>query len=104
MCFHADVSMLMRFSDTQERNFKLLSRWYRIPVNLHRIFLSQSELCWCCRLSMGDFLHVWWACPPINKLWERIINLYNIVTGESVHNSAEVTLLSLLPLTLPRVR
>lgn len=88
--------------DAQKRNFKLLLRWYRTPENLHSIFLSQSESCWHCHVFRGDFLHVWWACPVINKLWKHVINLYNLVTDELVPNSAKVTLLSLLPQFLPQ--
>lgn len=64
--------------DTQERNFKLLSRWYHTPVNLNRIFPSQSDQCWRCNVAIGNLSHLRWACPSIYKLWDQVINMYNI--------------------------
>ena len=32
----------------QETNYKILTRWYRTPVQLHKLFRSTSEACWRC--------------------------------------------------------
>lgn len=36
------------FGFTQEKNYKLLSRWYRDPVTVHRMFPNTTDICWRC--------------------------------------------------------
>lgn len=43
----------------QENSYKVLTRWYRVPSKLARIYPSISDTCWTeCGLR-GTFLHVW---------------------------------------------
>lgn len=83
--------------DTQEHSFKLLSRWYRSPVNLNQIFPSQSDLGWRCNAAIGNLSYLWWACPSVYKLWDQVICLYNTVADESICNSVDLALFSFLP-------
>lgn len=57
---------------TQENNYKLLTRWYHVPMTLSLIYSPASDLCWrdCGQRAM--FLHMWWECPEIRSFWEDI--------------------------------
>lgn len=48
-------------------------------------------------LAKGSLLHIWWECPPVYDFWDVIFQLYTRVTGVSVSNMPQVTLLYILP-------
>lgn len=80
----------------QEKNYKILTRWYRYPTLLHRIYPSTSDSCWRCNAAAGTMLHIWWDCPLILPFWENIFSLYNSLTGSDVSASPSSGLLSML--------
>lgn len=41
-----------------ETNFMVLSRWYRCPLLLHRIYPNVPDLCWRCHSAKGSLLHI----------------------------------------------
>lgn len=53
------------------------------------ILYLMLDLCWRCQASTGTLLHIWRACPPIYKVWECVICLYNLANDESILNSPE---------------
>lgn len=56
----------------QANCFKLLTRWYRVPANLARIFPTVSDACWRgCGLE-GTYLHIWWECQKLWPYWQDI--------------------------------
>lgn len=59
-------------SKTQETNYKILSRWYRVPADLARIYPSVSDQCWRGCGHRGTLLHIWWECPLIKSYWKDI--------------------------------
>lgn len=82
---------------SQEKNFKSLSRWYRDPFTLHKIFLSTPASCWRCGTSSGTYIHVWWECDRIQPFWSRVFKVYNVIYEESLQLTPEIALLSMLP-------
>lgn len=42
-----------------------MSRWYRVPADLARIYPSVSDQCWRKCGLRGTLLHIWWECPLI---------------------------------------
>lgn len=53
----------------QENSYKVLTRWYRVPSKLSKIYPSLSDACWReCGLR-GSFLHIWWECPKLRPFW-----------------------------------
>lgn len=46
-------------SYTQEKNYKLLSRWYWVPTTLRNMFPSATDICWRCSSATGMFRHIW---------------------------------------------
>lgn len=57
-CYFTHKSTISCYS--QEKNYKILSRWYRDPATLHKIFPSTPASCWRCTSSTGTYLHIWW--------------------------------------------
>lgn len=41
---------------SQEKNYKILWRWYRDPSTFHQIFLSTPASCWCCGTASGNYM------------------------------------------------
>lgn len=54
---------------TQENCFKLLTRWYKVPTKLAKIYPTASEACWRGCGLRGTFLHIWWECPRLRPFW-----------------------------------
>lgn len=59
---------------SQEKNFKILSWWYRDPATLHRIFPSTPASSRRCGSASGTYLHVWWECERIRPFLESGIS------------------------------
>lgn len=57
---------------TQEKNFKVLSRWYKTPDILHKIYPSVPDICWRCNNAPGSYFHIWWACPEVSSFWQSV--------------------------------
>ena len=57
---------------TQENNYKLLTRWYRVPTSLARIFPNVSDRCWRGCGQRGTLLHIWWECPVLRPFWDMV--------------------------------
>lgn len=56
-------------SKTQENNYKLLTRWYRVPSSLARIYPSTSDRYWRGCGMRRTLLHIWWECPLLTPFW-----------------------------------
>lgn len=68
----------------QEAGYKLLSRWYRTPRVLHRMFPSSSNRCWRCNGEEGTIYHIFWSCPVLERFWQTVWQTCQEVTGEQV--------------------
>lgn len=88
----------------QEKGFKLLTRWYRCPVDIKKFNPSLTDVCWRCLSSSGTMLHIWWACPPIWKLWQKVFDLYSRLMATSIKPTPEIALLSILPGPLKSIK
>lgn len=64
-------------SYTQEKNDKVLSRWYKTPNLLHRIYPLTPDTCWRCNESETSYLHIQWECQEVLLLWKKVFSLYN---------------------------
>lgn len=82
MCSTSHKSSISCYS--QRKNFKILSRWYRDPATLQKIFPSTSSSCWRCNAATGTYLHVWWECERIRLFWKQVFQLYDKVYEESL--------------------
>ena len=64
----------------QENAYKILSRWYKTPLKLHRINPALSKVCWRCNLETGSFLHIWLSCPKLQPFWMEVQEYISKVT------------------------
>lgn len=82
---------------SQEKNFKILSRWYREPSTLHKIFPSTPAYCWHCDTASGTYLHVWWECERIRPFWIQVFQIYSKIYEEPQTSTPTISFLSMLP-------
>lgn len=73
------------YTKIQETNYKLLTRWYRTPVLLHKFFPATSDICWRCGEERGTLLHIFWSCPKMVDFWKTVC-LY-VVLHKSSQNA-----------------
>lgn len=88
---HTQRQRILRFTHkssicakTQETNYKILSRWYRTPVQLHKIFPTTSEVCWRCQKDKGTLLHIFWSCPKLSRFWRVIHETIQLFTDKTI--------------------
>lgn len=82
-------------SFTQEKNYKLLSRWYRDPVSVHRMFPNTPRYLLALSQRKRN-LHIWWECDQVHPFWKQIFEVYNKMYDDSLALSPKVALLSIL--------
>lgn len=88
----------------QERNYKIVMRWYRSPVTLKLINKGNTELCWRCKIEKGTTEHIWYGCPLVIGFWNEIFQIYYKVLGVEITSSLEISLLSLIPKSIKTIK
>lgn len=68
----------------QESGYKLLTRWYRTPGTLHKMYPDCPDQCWRCGERGENLLNVFWSCPRIRSYWERIASQLNRFTDHQI--------------------
>lgn len=68
----------------QEGGYKLVTRWYRTPQRLHRIFPSVSDRCWRCEREEGSLYHIFWTCPLIRPFWRKVWEIAQHLWGNNL--------------------
>lgn len=63
-----------------EANLKVLMRWYMVPLKLSKIYPNASPMCFRNYGHVGSMLHIWWDCPRIRDLWNKIFNIIKKIT------------------------
>lgn len=77
-----------------EANLKVMTRWYLVPSRLAKMFPSSSPQCFRdCKLT-GTMAHVWWECPRIRNVWNKVFHVIFKVTGHRLQNSPGIALLN----------
>lgn len=82
---------------SQEKNYRLLSRWYRDPVMVNKMYPNTLDACWCCHEGKGSYLHMWRECDRVRPFWNKVFGIYNNLYNASLVPSPTVALLSILP-------
>lgn len=78
----------------QERNYKIVMRWYRCPVTLISINKGNTDLCWRCKVENGTMEHIWYGYHLVKGFWKKIYEIYYKVSGVELTQSMEISLLS----------
>uniref|UniRef100_A0A803KF69 Reverse transcriptase domain-containing protein n=1 Tax=Xenopus tropicalis TaxID=8364 RepID=A0A803KF69_XENTR len=53
--------------------YKSLHQIYITPLKLLKIGKRQNDLCPRCDTPGANFIHMIWACPPINRFWKDVM-------------------------------
>lgn len=69
---------------TQECGYKIITRWYRTPTSLNTFSPQISDRCWRCKQEEGSMLHIWWACPEIQKFWKMVHETTTSITSDNL--------------------
>ena len=83
-------------SYAREKNYKVLSRWYRVPTTLRIMFPSAPDSCWRCNSAIGTYRHIWWDCEVIRPFWNQIFQIYSDLYDKPLLPSPTIALLSIL--------
>lgn len=87
-------------SYTREKNYKLMSRWYRVPTSLKVMYPLASDICWRCNSAKGTYIHIWWECDVLFPFWTHIFQIYTEIYDKPLTPSPAIALLSILPGTI----
>lgn len=74
-------------------HFKFLNRFYRTPLQLHKIKLREDSNCWKCRREGAAFLHIAWECPGVQDYWCEVAQIISEVLNQTLECSPLVMLL-----------
>lgn len=88
----------------QERNYKILARWYRCPVDMHKIKRENEEVCWRCQNAKGTMSDIWYYCLEVQICWSKIYNIQQAITGQSAQPDVFVSVLSMIPGSMKAIR
>ena len=86
-------------SKYEEGGYKILTRWYRTPTVLHRIYPEISDICWRCLEAEGTLVHIWWECRKIQEFWKMVTETINTITGTNLIDRPAAVLLLDIPLS-----
>ena len=86
-----------------ELMIKMANRWHYTPFRLATYFPGQSPTCWRGCGQVGNLLHMFWQCPSIRSLWNRVFQLISSLTGILTHPDPAMALLHLKMDTFPHI-
>lgn len=88
----------------QERNYKILARWYRCPMDLHKINPDNEDVCWRCQEAQGTMSHIWYYCSEVQPFWQKIFEIYRAMTGIELYPEIQVAVLSMIPGSVKNIK
>ncbi|CAH2321263.1 sphingosine-1-phosphate lyase 1 [Pelobates cultripes] len=97
--FYAHTSVSLH-----KTNYKLLSTWYRTPVEIHKFHLDTLPICWQYGEGDGDIGHIWWYCRKIRPFWQMVHLKLGEITGIALQFELDALLLLNLELPLKKVK
>uniref|UniRef100_R4G9D5 Reverse transcriptase domain-containing protein n=1 Tax=Anolis carolinensis TaxID=28377 RepID=R4G9D5_ANOCA len=65
----------IKYLKIKEMQLKILTKWYRTPIQLAYITETHPKQCWHNCGKIGTYTHMWWEC-------EKIQRFYNIIKKE----------------------
>lgn len=77
-----------------EANLKDMTQWYLFPLIFAKFYPLASPLCFRDCSHIGSVLHIWWECPKIRGLWNKIFSMVRKVTEIQVTKSPHIALLN----------
>ena len=99
--FTHKASMASRY---HEGGYKVLTRWYRTPMILNRIFPNTSKICWRCQKEEGTMIHMFWSCQKLKEFWNMVSGITREITGVNLGDRPAAYLLFDIPMSLEKYK
>lgn len=77
-----------------ETSLKLLHRAYLTPDRVAHFKPNCSSMCFRGCQVKGTMLHIWWQCPVVNKIWNRISKLISNIMSKNIEIDSWTALLN----------
>uniref|UniRef100_A0A803TA48 Reverse transcriptase zinc-binding domain-containing protein n=1 Tax=Anolis carolinensis TaxID=28377 RepID=A0A803TA48_ANOCA len=71
----------IRIKETQR---KIISKWYRTPLQVAHITGNTSNKCWHNCGEIGTFSHMWWDCRKIQNFYRKIRKIMEEIIGKEL--------------------
>lgn len=86
-----------------EANLKILMRWYMVPTRIAKIYPNASPLCFRNCGHIGSMIHIWWECPKIRGLWNKIFHIIRKITNIPIPKTPQYALLNFFNPDIPKL-
>ena len=96
LLFAHKASMATKY---QEGGYKILTRWYRTPAVLNRMYPQVANQCWRCQNAEGTIFHIFWECPKLKEFWTMVSETVLEVTEVDLGDNPSAFLLHDIPLS-----
>lgn len=87
-----------------EANYKVLTRWYLVPVRVAKYTQNYSAQCFHGCTELGTYFHVWWTCPIAQNYWKEIFHIASKLLNINLSLDPTMALLNLKPEFLSHTR
>lgn len=81
----------------QESGYKILSRWYKVPTMLHKMYPAVSLLCWRLDKEEGSLIHIlihiFWNCTMIKPSWDDVLEIMLEILGFEIDHDPALYIL-----------
>lgn len=88
----------------QERNYKIMIKWYWSLVDLHNVNGDNPETCWRCPNDRVTNVHIWYCCPMVREFWLKIFHIYQKITKSDIQSNISISILSIIPGSMKAIR
>lgn len=75
----------------KETPVKLFSRWYFTPSRIYAFYPSTSPNCFRGCPEQGTFLHTFWSCKLLDKIWRAAVDRFEESSKLKIGQSIVVT-------------
>ena len=65
-------------------------------ITLNKINSKYSKKCWRCNIELGTYLHLWWGCEVIQKMWREVFKVIREILEIDTVASSRTALLLLI--------
>lgn len=80
-----------------EANYKVLIRWYLVPVRIAKYVHNYSTECYRGCSDPGTHFHIWWSCPKAQIFWKAIFTIASKMLGISITPDPAMALINRKP-------
>ena len=83
-----------------ETNYKVLLRWYLVPVRIAKYIPQYSPLCFRGCGELGSHIHIFWECPVTKCFWKEVFLILSTLFKKTIKPDPSIALLNLKPTSI----